>query len=76
MIERRLSGGIGEIDDIVGRKVELIRSQGWRGGIKEVRPYIVSDVYFHISPDGKAICCVLMEDLPDKIFTLSDIRLI
>lgn len=77
MIERRLTGEVGEIGSIIGKKVKLLRSQGWRGAIKSCeKSYTISDVYFRISLDGKVICCVLVEGLPDNIFTLSDIAII
>ena len=77
MIGRRLFDEVGEINDIIGRKVKLLRSQGWKGSFKGCeRFYTISDVYFRISLDGKVICCVLMEGLPDNIFTLSDIALV
>lgn len=77
MITRRLSDNAGEVDDIIGKKVKLLRSQGWRGEAKPWKKegYTVEDVYFRISLDGKVIVCVLLKEL-NGVFTLPDLALL
>ena len=76
MIQRRLEENSWEIDNLIGKKVRILRSQAWKGGVRKCRAfYTVSEVFFRISLDGKVICSVLLEELPDDIFTLKDIAL-
>lgn len=77
MIDRRLGESAGEIDDIIGKKVKLLRSQGWRGQVKpwQKEGYTVDDVYFRISLDGKVIVCVLLKEVKG-VFTLPDLILL